>query len=186
MLSKGGPSRFSNTHSCEKGLLKMEMQNGDNDADRLLEGLSLPWTVTAAGDMTLCVVDGCGLRVLKIDMLTYRTMAAGDSGERLARAYNDLAIVSQCPALVANAHRGLPSAVEFPYVDAGHSPFPWRMEISPRKAKLIDGAGKMIADLEIPASNSRNYEKTVLSIRAAALGLDHVSNLVSDTHPGTS
>lgn len=67
------------------------------DEGLLLNRAETHWRVAATGNMTLCVVMSADTRVLRVDMLKQDTMHVGLDGDRLARAYNDLALVAACP-----------------------------------------------------------------------------------------
>jgi len=101
------------------------------------------------GDMTLSVVDADGLRVLTVDMLRHKTMAADLNGDRLARACNDLTVLAACPAL---SHGEAPPVL--PHPDAGLSPGPWRVEYGStrRRLRIISASGALIAERAFPRS----------------------------------
>ena len=54
------------------------MASGSAETELPMRSLREPWRVATTGDMTLCVVDAGGLRVIRVDLLRYHTMEAGD------------------------------------------------------------------------------------------------------------
>lgn len=135
-----------------------EDQSRDRRAKICLSALSIiqePWTVAATGNMTLCVIDRSGNRVVKLDMLGHGTMRAGDWGERLARAYNDLALIAASPDLVRNSlDMTCSSSLSLPYPEAGLSPRPWQVLLSPKHAKVVDVTGRSLAGVSWKTSPS--------------------------------
>jgi len=121
---------------------------------QFLAGIRIPWRVAATGDMTLCVLDDAGLRIVRIDMLKHGTMVAGDDGERLARAYNDLAVVAACPSVLHSLDVGETVGLDLPHPDAGISPMLWKMVRSSNRVRLVSSAGKPIADVSWKGSPS--------------------------------
>ena len=103
------------------------------------------WHAGPSGEMTLSVVSSTGEQVLRVDMLSQGTMKAGLSGDRLARALNDLSLVAGLPELLSG--RGIP---ELPHPEVGHSPLPWEVVGSGRRISVRDADGRLIASREFP------------------------------------
>jgi hypothetical protein len=97
--------------------------------------------------MTLSVLDAHGHRLLTVDMLKHKTMAAGTDGDRLARAYNDLAVLAALPAVL----RGEPLP-PLPHPEAGLSSGPWAVEFSAarRRLRIRSAQGVVIAERVFP------------------------------------
>ena len=85
------------------------------------------WHARPSGNMTLSVVSSTGEQILRVGMLSQGTMRAGLSGNRLARALNDLSLAAGMPELLSGA-----SPPGLPRPDAGHSPLPWEVDESYR------------------------------------------------------
>jgi hypothetical protein len=101
------------------------------------------------GDMTLSVLDETGFKVLGVDMLRGNAMQAGADGERLARALNDLTLLSD--AATVDAMR----SVELPHPEVGVSDRPWRLEEDRHRnlrIRLKSATGQIIAERTFPAS----------------------------------
>ena len=97
------------------------------------------WEARATGDMTLSV---CSFpvgkeKILTVDMLSQNTMRAGDSGERLARAYNDLWLLSRCPSLASGVDTPEKVLSTLPHKDIGISPIPWTRQTIQQKRSIV-------------------------------------------------
>ena len=105
------------------------------------------WKVRTTGDMTISVLGPDGLQLLKVDLLRSGAMPAGDHGERLARTYNNLAILASIPDILAGR-----TATTLRSAEAGTSPLPWDCQVSHngRGLKVRDAHGKLIASREFP------------------------------------
>lgn len=64
-------------------------------------------------------------------------------------AYNDLSVVAACPEIVPASAMG--EGIRWPSqpidAEAGISPMPWRLSRTPKRADIIDSAGRVIADI---------------------------------------
>ncbi len=130
------------------------------------------WHAGPSGDMTLSVVSSTALQILKIDMLAQRTMQAGADGDHLARALNDLTMLAAIPELLRTETRD----IDLPHPNAGHSPFPWDVAITPRRITVNDGHGRKIAERVFPKRMpaERKHELTA-AITAGVTRLDELS-----------
>ncbi len=136
-----------------------------------------PWRSVATGDMTLCLVDANGTRILRIDMLGCGTMRAGNGGDRLARAYNDLALLAYCPLLLKQGQTHTQDLTTLlPHPDAGISPLPWSLSHSERNAKLTDSLGKRIAEIEL---GKRRYDTLIASLGVVERALPILNHAMS-------
>ena len=81
-------------------------------------------------------------------MLRHGSMRAGDFGESLATAYNDLFVVSCCPEVVSSdPPKNGPFSSGLPNPDAPLSPMPWQIRVGERCARLVDARGTGIAHI---------------------------------------
>ena len=109
----------------------------------------MKWTAKPMGDMTLSIVDEKDRQILKIDMLSYQTMKAGENGDLPARAMNDLTVI-------ANFADGV---YEIPprnstCADGGCSRLPWKVDYRWDKRRVViwNGDRKKICEKTYPAS----------------------------------
>lgn len=132
------------------------------------------WSAGPSGDMTLSVVSSTGEQVLRVDMLSQGTMKAGLSGDRLARALNDLSLVAALPELLRGG--GVP---ELPHPGAAHSPLPWRVVESGRRISVKDADGRRIASREFPRTMPAERVGEIVGCLQA--GLERVSRVYGVT-----
>ena len=110
--------------------------------------IQLPWSAGATGNMTLSVSDAVGLRIARIDMLSAKTMTAGDNGDQLAQALNDLTIITLCPNLAeADAPEKVIGQFILPYSDDALSRGPWKVAGRHNCFTLFDADGRRIAGM---------------------------------------
>jgi len=122
--------------------------------------------------MTLSVVSSTGEQILKVDMLSQGTMKAGLSGDRLARAMNDLTLAAGLPQLLRGG--GVP---ELPHPDAAHSPLPWQVVENGRRISVRDADGRRIANREFPGTMpAERVDEIVACLQA---GLERLSRIHS-------
>lgn len=100
--------------------------------------LQTGWTVKPTGNMTLAILDGKRI-VARVDMLSQNTLKAGDNGERLCRAINDL-------SAIANAVNG--KRINLPH-ESGISPLPWSIRKSENRYTICDITGRTICSRNI-------------------------------------
>lgn len=136
--------------------------------DDILPTLSEPWRVLPTGDMTLCVLDAAGIRILRIDMLSHGTMRAGDDGERLARAYNNLSLVAALPNVLRTGVCELSAYLPLiPHPEAGVSPMPWMILSGSANARLVDATERVIARISWKGKPSRSLFHSLRAIELA-------------------
>lgn len=152
-----------------------------NSSDNLMDRIRPPWCAKATGDMTLSVLDNAQMRIIRIDMLRYRTMDAGDGGNRLTRAYNDLTVVAACPELLGTSGAAERVGLDLPHPDAGISPMPWTIVRTQKGAKLVSSAGKYIADISWKTCPSDILQA---SLDLLELSLPMLSQLAADRTTG--
>ncbi len=90
------------------------------------------WISKPTGNMTLSVLSQQGLQILKIDMLSAKTMLAGTDGIILYRSLNDLFVIAE----FSNCRYSF-SVNDLPYPDAGLSPLPWKINYDMSKRKIV-------------------------------------------------
>lgn len=83
----------------------------------------------------------------KLEWIERGTMRAGDGGEPLARAYNDLSVIAGLPDIAPSLAAGSPGRVlALPLAEAGVSALPWQLLRTLERARITDAKGRLIAD----------------------------------------
>ena len=119
------------------------------------------WHSEATGDMTLSVLDENGKQILKIDMLAQNTMKANLGGDKLAKAFNDLTILSAIPDLIYDSNH----PIMFPHPDAGCSDLPWKTVFSTNRIVVKDCKDRKIAERNFPKKSLReNIEESMQTL----------------------
>ena len=92
------------------------------------------WHARPSGNMTLSVVSSTGEQILRVGMLSQGTMRAGLSGNRLARALNDLSLAAGMPELLSGS-----SPPNSPARTPGIAPCPgkWMRATAAQRAPLL-------------------------------------------------
>ena len=128
------------------------------------------WISKPTGNMTLSVLSQQGLQILKIDMLSQNTMAAGTGGNILCRSLNDLFVIAEFSNCLYSF-----IVDDLPYPDVGLSPLPWVISYDMNKRKIVVKCfgNKLIAHRIFPKSVK---EETIIEIvNIIEKGIKHLS-----------
>jgi hypothetical protein len=120
------------------------------------------WLVRPTGDMTLSIVDTeSGVQMLKVDMLTHRTMHTGSNGERLARTWNDLSLIASLPESLR----------------PGLSPGPWTVHCRDNQLFIeVRTPEGRLATRRFPASSRTTYQTTK---EVLLVGMERVNQVLA-------
>lgn len=123
----------------------------------------MDWVAKTTGNMTLAITEGKRI-VARVDMLSQNTLKAGDGGERLCRAINDLTAIANC----VNA-----AATILPYEDCGLSSLPWQIKRTEKRSAVYDSTGKIICSRSVSATN-RN--QVMADFDAITVALEYIND----------
>jgi hypothetical protein len=123
----------------------------------------MDWVAMATGNMTLAITEGKRI-VARVDMLSQNTLKAGDDGERLCRAINDLTAIANC----VNS-----TATILPYEDCGLSPLPWQIKWSEKRFAVYDSTGRTICSRSVSATN-RN--RVMADFDAITVAIEYIND----------
>ena len=114
--------------------------------------------------MTLSLLDENDTQALKIDMLRAHIMKAGLGGNRLAQAWNDLALIAE----TVNAEH---AAVGIPHPDVDVSPRPWAVHGNEQQRilRIRDANGRVIADRRFPPGYKAQHMRLLFVTFEAAI-----------------
>ena len=104
----------------------------------------MAWVVKITGDMTLAITEGKRI-VVRVNMLGQKTMEAGNNGERLCRAINDLSAIAD----FFNE-----TEIKLPHPECGLSPLPWHIKQAKNSFSVCDSLSKTICFQTIASTNS--------------------------------
>lgn len=110
------------------------------------------WKYKVTGNMTLSVLDQDGFQVVKVDLLSYGGMKAGNEGVDLAKMINNLTIIASFSGTQQNTKTLIGLKHVLPHPEVGYSPLPWSYSFDAAKNLLIirDCMKKKIAERKYP------------------------------------
>ncbi len=97
-------------------------------------------------------------------MLTQNTLQAGDNGNKLIIAWNDLALI----ALAVSTSDDNSLVNQLPFAGVGISPLPWTIGLDSHKLFVRDNNGKLICSKAITKTNisqlQNDFEKLLIAL----------------------